>query len=84
MSVAVSTGDLSGGGLVTLVSTFTKPNIHCPGPLQTSLQASYTTHTNFSPAQERFRRALSVEGLDQRRWGNVLTTNDSSFYVPTQ
>ena len=30
MSVAVSTGDLSGGGLVTLVSTFTKPNIHCP------------------------------------------------------
>ena len=30
MSVAVSTGDLSGGGLVTLVSTFTKPNIQCP------------------------------------------------------
>ena len=30
MSVAVSNGDLSGGGLVTLVSTFTKPNIHFP------------------------------------------------------
>ena len=41
-------------------------------PLQTSLQASYTTHTNFSPARDRFRRALSVEGLDQRRWGNEL------------
>ena len=41
-----------------------------PAPLQTSLQASYTTHTNFSPARDRFRRALSVEGLDQRRWGN--------------
>ena len=41
-------------------------------PLQTSLQASYTTHTNFSPARDRFRRALSVEGLDQRRWGNAI------------
>ena len=41
-------------------------------PLQTSLQASYTPHTNFLPARDHFWRVLSVEGLDQRRWGNGL------------